>query len=393
MKPIFKLKANGRNITHLLNKHLISLTLTDEAGSNSDKLSISLDDRENTINLPKTGAILAVAFGYAETGLIQKGSFYVDEIKLSWSPRKIEITARSANLRKELRVKHDKSFHKKTLKEIVQYIANNHGLTPKITGVLGAEVIEHIDQTNESDISFLDRLADERDAVVKVHENMLIFAREATAKSISNKKLPTINLDIKETTSGSCTLSDRERYNSVTAEYHNPKTAQKEQVVAKITENNNYTINEKTFASKTEAEKAAKNKLTDIGFGKAETAEQAKSYKDYDSVTAFYEDSATQTRNPVTVYKELQNYIIRKIYDSIKSANKAAKSKLTKLSRLTEKMTINMVGNPQISAESNLNITGLKQGLNGHWTVKKATHKISNSGYSLALELQPTKPR
>lgn len=227
MKPIFKLTADGSDITNLLNNYLISLSLTDEAGSNSDKLSISLDDRENTLKLPKTGAVLAVAFGYEETGLIQKGSFNVDEVKLSWAPNKIDITARSANLRKELRVKRDKSFHNKKLGEIVQFIAKRHGLTPKVDSVLGAEIIEHIDQTNESDISFLDRIADERSAVVKAHENMLIFAREATAKSISNKPLPTTNIDIKDTASGSCILNDRERYTSVKAFFYNKQTAKK----------------------------------------------------------------------------------------------------------------------------------------------------------------------
>ncbi len=322
MKPIFKLSANGNDITSLLNDYLVSLTLTDEAGSNSDKLNIVLDDRENTINLPKKGAVLTVAFGYAERGLIPKGSFNVDEIKLSWSPNKIDITARSANLRKELRVKRDKSFHKKKLSEIVQYIAKQHGLIPKIAGVLGSELIQHIDQTNESDISFLDRLADERDAVVKTHENMLIFACEATAKSISNKILPTVNINIKDTTSGSCTMNDRERYNTIKAYFYNKQTAEK--------------------------------------------------------------DSVTVGSNAEPVFE------IRSTYANKEEALKRASAKLTKLSRLTEKMTISMAGNPQISAESKLNITGLKAGLNGLWTVKKATHKLSNSGYNMTLELQPT---
>ena len=69
MKPVFKVLANGQDITALLADRLESLQVVDKAGLDSDELTITLDDRDGAVGLPARGAVLEVSLGYAETGL------------------------------------------------------------------------------------------------------------------------------------------------------------------------------------------------------------------------------------------------------------------------------------------------------------------------------------
>ena len=68
-------------------------------------------------------------------------------------------------------------------------IAGAHGLTPAITEALAEIVIAHIDQTHESDMSFLTRLAKRYDAVMNVKDTHLLFVPIGHGTSVSGKPL------------------------------------------------------------------------------------------------------------------------------------------------------------------------------------------------------------
>ncbi len=79
MTPDFKVIAAGINITPQIRDRLLSLTVNDEAGLRSDQVEITLDDRDNAIELPSPGAPLAVFMGYKETFLVPMGVYTVDD--------------------------------------------------------------------------------------------------------------------------------------------------------------------------------------------------------------------------------------------------------------------------------------------------------------------------
>ena len=59
MQPVaLKLKINGADKTALITDRLESLTVTDQAGLDSDTLSLTLDDRAPHIKLPPIKAAL-----------------------------------------------------------------------------------------------------------------------------------------------------------------------------------------------------------------------------------------------------------------------------------------------------------------------------------------------
>ncbi len=98
MTPAFKIIAAGVNITPQIEDRLLGLSINDEAGFKSDTVEITLDDRDNAIELPLPGAPIAVFMGYEETYLVPMGVFTADEVLAKGPPDTITIRGRSVNL-------------------------------------------------------------------------------------------------------------------------------------------------------------------------------------------------------------------------------------------------------------------------------------------------------
>jgi phage protein D len=80
MTPAFQLFADGVDVTSRINDRLLSLTIKDAAGHESDTLALEVDDRDGLVAIPREGAKLGCWLGYAETGLSFMGLFTVDDV-------------------------------------------------------------------------------------------------------------------------------------------------------------------------------------------------------------------------------------------------------------------------------------------------------------------------
>ena len=173
--PDYTLVVDGRDITARVDPRLISLTLTEARGEEADQLELELSDHDGALAIPPKSAIIELAIGWAGQALVQKGAFVVDEVEHTGAPDKLSIKARSADMRKEMRVRTEVSWHDTTIGAIVNKIAGRHQLTPRVDGRLAGVQVEHIDQTHESDLHFLNRLARQHDAVATVKNKHLLF--------------------------------------------------------------------------------------------------------------------------------------------------------------------------------------------------------------------------
>lgn len=159
LTPAFALAAGGENINSLIQGRLMSLTMTDNRGFEADQLDIELDDSDGQLALPKRGETLSLHLGWKNEPLIYKGTFTVDEVEHSGVPDKLTIRGRSADFRDTLNVKREQSYHQKTLGDIVRTLAERNKLKAVIDEKLDKIKLVHIDQTNESDGSFIARPA------------------------------------------------------------------------------------------------------------------------------------------------------------------------------------------------------------------------------------------
>ncbi|GAB7217086.1 hypothetical protein [Dickeya oryzae] len=145
--------------TRNLSQRLISLSLHDVLGFESDQLSLDIDDSDGKVLMPKRGEKVSVKIGWKGKALEDKGTFVVDQVSHSGAPDRITLSARSVNFRGDLNTPRDGSYNATTLGDIARTIAERYSLLASIDTSLANTAIVHENQSKESDLSFLCRLA------------------------------------------------------------------------------------------------------------------------------------------------------------------------------------------------------------------------------------------
>lgn len=286
-KPVCNLRVDGKQIAENVVNRVISLTLTENRGFEADQLDIDLDDSDGMLQLPKRGAVINLALGWSGEALVDKGQFTVDEIEHTGAPDKLTLRARSADFRQTLNVGRDASYHEKTIGDIVNTVAVRNKLKVALGADMANIMIDHIDQTSESDGSFLTRLAKQVGAIATVKNGKLLFIRQGQAKTASGKAIPQAIVTRGSGDQHRFSLADRGAYTGVTAHWLNTKEPEKREQVSvrrkrkdDATEgkqgdylmgtDSNVLVLGHTYATKANAERAAKAKWLQLQRGVAE---------------------------------------------------------------------------------------------------------------------------
>ena len=131
MTPAFQVFAGGIDVTGGINDRLVELTVVDHDGTKADEVTIVLDDRDFALSVPRKGETLVVLLGYVETGLVSMGQFKVNRVQRRFvkaSGAVMEVTGKSADLKKEMKSQRSGQFVDKKIEEIVKEVAGRHGL-------------------------------------------------------------------------------------------------------------------------------------------------------------------------------------------------------------------------------------------------------------------------
>lgn len=180
----------------LLNERLLEWEHTDKAGFVSDQLKLILDI-EGLEGLPNLGATIGLRVGYLESGLVDKGQFKITQRTPSLFPMRLVLVATAAPFDKpEFKQRRTASHGPISLGALFRQLTTRYGFSPRVAPDLEAEQIVHIDQTNESDMAFLTRLAKRFDAVAKPVNELYVLGRKGTIHSLSGKILPDVELSI-----------------------------------------------------------------------------------------------------------------------------------------------------------------------------------------------------
>ncbi|ROM60406.1 phage late control D family protein [Pseudomonas rhodesiae] len=230
--PAFRLTVDGLDIAQLISPRLMSLELTDNRGVEADQLSITLSDHDGLLSIPPKGAVLRLWLGWSDTGLVDKGTYTVDETEHSGAPDVLSIRARSADLRKGLKTKRERSWSNTTLGDVLGDIAIGNGLTATIAGALDGLPILQLDQANESDANLISRLGEEFDAVASVKAGCLLCLPAGGGKTASGLDLPHITLTRADGDQHRYLQADRDSYDGVRAYYYDVNSAKKQEAIA-----------------------------------------------------------------------------------------------------------------------------------------------------------------
>lgn len=177
-EPSFALTYTGTDITADVKPFTSNISLTDNLEGKSDECSITLENRDLRwldTWLPGEGDRISLALGYLDA-LAPPVEFEIDAVTFEGIPDTITFTGIATPLTKALRQKNAVAYENTTLKAIAQQIATKHNL--ELIGELPNIKFKRISQKNETDLSFLRRIALDYGVVFKIESlTKLVFFR------------------------------------------------------------------------------------------------------------------------------------------------------------------------------------------------------------------------
>lgn len=187
-RTVVRLTFAGVDISADINKHLLSLTYTDNEEDKTDDLQLSLDDREgvwlgkwlNTPGASKGVEISAVIVqkNWESNGkdrVLDCGVFEIDTVDGSGPPAKATIKAGSIPYKSTVRTqKKTKAWENYTLSGIAKEIAGKNGLTCMFESAFDP-LYTRKEQIQESDITFLQRLCKAAGISLKVTAKIIVL--------------------------------------------------------------------------------------------------------------------------------------------------------------------------------------------------------------------------
>ena len=330
--PVIEISANDKPLNDQVMSRLMAISITDNKNLDADELSITLDDHDGKLELPKRGVKIQCWMGFTDVGVHDMGTYIVDSSEWSGSPDTISIKAKSADFKSSLKSGHSQSYHNETLGDIAGKVAKRHDLTLAIKPELASINVGHVDQTDESDIHLITRLCYQYGAVVNIkHGKLLIFVANSN-ESIYGTPLTLTEITRQTGDSYRYSVEDRQAdYTGVSASYQDKGKATKKTATAGNVEKR--------------------------GGG---------------------DDPNTKTKR------------LKGAYKSKAAADSAAAAEMKRINDEQAKFSISTAyAYPAVATESPITLKGFKAEIDAlKWTVDKATHSYSkSSGLTTQLEL------
>lgn len=184
----------------LINARLIDWERVDAAGIESDRLHLTVDMKGLEDSLPSFGGNIGIRVGYKESGLVDRGEYKVTRRTPHLFPPRMLIIATAAPFKvadeTEFKARRSASYGPTTLGAIFRQLASRHGFSPRVSPELDSLEVAHLDQSNETDMAFLTRIARQYDAVAKPINELYVLARRGQVKTLSGKTLEPVTLSV-----------------------------------------------------------------------------------------------------------------------------------------------------------------------------------------------------
>lgn len=258
--PRAEITVNGKPVASAFNDRLISVTIVDKEGSTSDTISCDLNDGMPFAQIPKKGDEIGAKLGYLETGVADFGTFIADDPEVRCLPYGMTVNGKGANVRDKAKQRRSRHWDNKTVKQIVEQIAGENGLSPKVDDEVSSHQYKWFAQQDETDLHVVERLAHRHDALFTIKNKSLIFKKKG--EGVGSVVASPANI-----VAGSCrtVFAHRHKYKKVKARWQDRNEAKLKEVEEDSDSEGDatYTIPE-SFQDEGEAKKAAKAKAKDL---------------------------------------------------------------------------------------------------------------------------------
>lgn len=349
-KTLFEVKYNNKDISTDISKCLISIKYNDKTGKEADELSLTLENVDALWEndwYPEKGAKLTAKIGDKNL-MLDCGEFEVDEIEIAAPPDTVTIRAIASGVTGSLHTSKSSAHEKTSLKQIVDKIAGDNGLT--VQGVIADIQFERITQNRETDTAFLYRLADKYGFMFSIRGTKLIFTDMAGI--LASSSVGTI--DRNDCTSYSIKDKSAKVLRKANINSFNPV---KKTVVSKV-----YTPTTAVNADGVEYQTISADPTTSGGMDDTGI--------DVDSTASGDDYSADES------------------VDDSGQGEAVGKAAILKNATNQQEGTINLPGDPTYVAGVNFQFTGIGK-LSGKYHISESEHSVDkDSGYNVSLSIQ-----
>jgi phage protein D len=258
--PRILVTVDGVPVSGAFFDRLVSLTITDREGIRSDTLDLVFNDAAPHFQSPRRGAVVTVTILNGSSGGFV-GAYIIDRVEFACLPYTITVRGHSADLRSEMKANKTKHWDDASVKDIVEEKASDYGLQSKISGSVSGHVYEWIGQQDESDLNFLERLAQRHGALFTIKNGTLLWLERGTGKTADGAAIPPSLVLVPSIIEGSCQVSeaDVDRFATVKAYWQDRKGAKRQEVIVDADqEASGEHVLRDPYSSKEEATAAAK---------------------------------------------------------------------------------------------------------------------------------------
>lgn len=84
--PIIRLTADNEPLDAAIMSRLMDVSVTDNKSGDADELSLTLDDHDGKLTMPKRGVKLQCWMGYIDAGIHDMGIYTVDSVEWGGTP-------------------------------------------------------------------------------------------------------------------------------------------------------------------------------------------------------------------------------------------------------------------------------------------------------------------
>ena len=322
ISPAFTISKSGEDITSRIADRLLSIKVESrEGGGDADIADITIDDRDWNITSPSIGegsASLQISMGYVETVLYDMGTFQVDDLHYLWTPKAMLLHGNSLGFTTAAKAPIIAAYDGKTLGDIVGSIAAAASVTPKVDPALAAIAVPYLNQ-NSSSMHLLQELERRFGALAKFGDGMLSFTKRGTGLAASGASIGSFVLGLEDFGPNGCDIgvSNRQAYSKVRASWWDKVNHQLQWITSATASNPNASV----------------------------------------------------------------PFMMKHAFNSEAEAQAAADSHMAQLNRKTKQGTIILAkGDPSIRGGQGFAIAGCREGIDGSYLVRLASHMLTKAG-------------